>query len=54
MVAGNEVPATIIAMYQKLQIVYDNKTNEERTRATTRNAPTLFSISIINSLITFQ
>ena len=33
--------------------VQENKINEERTNATTSNAPTLFNISVINSLITF-
>ncbi len=48
------LPPSPAAMYQKLQIVYDNKTNEERTRATIRKAPTLLSISRINSLISLR
>ena len=41
-------------MYQKLQIVYDRSINEDSTRATTRNAPTLLSISRTSSLMIFR
>ena len=53
MAADFSILPAIIAMYQKLQIFYyENRTNDERTRATIRNAPTLFSISRKSSLMT--